>query len=553
MIRAAPTGARGEALERLFAQAVRPDRRWRLALVAAWLALALFLTAHHVMWRDEVRALSLATQGASLIDMPSLARGYGHPLLWHFLLRIAHDLSATPLVLPGLALLIAFAAIALFALRSRLSLPLVALVLFGGFGAHEYVAVARNYGVAMLLLFLLAALYPRGRSRGVSLGALLFLLCNANVHSVVLAGAFLLFWLGDLVAEEGWRFGAAKRWWLVNAGIAAAGAVLSFLSVWPSVEDAPGRAPRGWQEVLLHLVPGMEFQRIFGNFNAGIAVTLAAVLLIAGSLAAFARRPAALLAAAAALSVLQLLFAFVYPGHYRHVALLIVFFVVLLWLTARGHGGWRDTGTARRAEQVGRIALLALLVAQLPATARAVAQAVRGQPQGEAQALAALLARTGLTRASIIADPDFLIESLPYYAANPTFSVRRGCFTPLVPLVRAQSAPMTPGRLLAEARRIRHATGRPVVILLSAPLDGVDARRSIARGTLGPLVLDPRDIAAFRAATVRLASLREAWGDEAYDVYLLPARDAAAGGNAAARASLPACGPATPPNRRAGT
>lgn len=499
--------------------------RVRLLIFAAWLVLVAFLVVHHVMWRDEVRALSLATQGVSILDMPAAARGYGHPLLWHVLLRFGTDLLGTKLVLPGIALAIGVAAAAILVFVARLSLPVMMLTLFGGFATFDYVVMARNYGLAMLLLLLVACAYRQGRAHGryhaPILGGLLFLLCNANVHSVVLAGAFGLFWLGDVIAREGWAWSRAKRQWLIAMIIAGAGAMLAFVSVYPSVEDAPAAVHRSFGQTLLHLIPGVEFQRIFGNFNASLPVTILAAVLVTGSVAAFARRPAALVAAIAALGGLQLLFVFVYPGHYRHDALLIVFFVVLHWLTARGFGGWHDTVVTRRAERVGRIAFLALLAAQLPATARAVVQAATSQPQGEAKALVDLLAANGLSRSVVIADPDFLIESIAYYGANPTWSVRRDRLTSLVPMKLAETAPMTPGRLLATARRLAAATHRPVVILLFARLDDVTRREVIDRGTFGPLVLDPADVAKFRAATTKLATLRSASGDEVYDVYRL--------------------------------
>ena len=363
-----------------------PGRRLplRLLVVVAWLALVAFLVLHHVMWRDEVRALSLATQGASILDMPAAARGYGHPLLWHVLLRFGTDLLGTNLVLPGLALAIGIVAAAILVFVARLSLPVMMLTLFGGFATFDYVVTARNYGIAMLLFLLVAWAYPQVRARGryhsLIQGGLLFLLCNANVHSVVLAGAFGIFWLGDLIAREGWGWSRAKRQWFAAMIVAGAGALLAFVSVYPSVEDAPAAVHRSLGETLLHLIPGVEFQRIFGNFNASLPVTILAAVLVTGSVAAFARRPAALVAAILALGGLQLLFVFVYPGHYRHDALLIVFFVVLHWLTAKGFGGWHDTAVTRRAERIGRIAFLALLAAQLPATARAVVQAAKSQP-----------------------------------------------------------------------------------------------------------------------------------------------------------------------------
>jgi hypothetical protein len=512
--------------DRLFPE-IKTARRpgIRLAIFLAWLALVIFLVANHVMWRDEVRAFSLAMQGQSILEMPVAARGYGHPLLWHVLLRLGDAVFGTKLVLPGLALAIGIAGAGILAFVARLSLPVMILTLFGGFAAYDYVVIARNYGLAMLLLFLIAWTYSRGRERGtppgLALGGLLFLLCNATVHAVVLGGAFAIFWLCDLIAQEGWGWSRAKRSWLIAVILLGAGALVSFVSVYPSVEDAPAVGRRTLGQTLVHLVPGMEFQRIFGNFNATLPVTILAAMLVTGSVLAFVRRPAALIAAIAALGGLQLLFVFVYPGHYRHDALLIVFFVVLHWLAAEGYGGRYDTPLARRIEGIGRVAFLTLLVAQLPATARAVVQAARTQPQGEAKALVDLLARHGLARSTVIADPDYLIESLRYYGANPTWSVRSGRVTSLVPMKLAESARMSPGRLLATARGLVATTHRPVVILLTAPLDDAKQQQVIDRGTFGPLVLDPIDIAKFRTATTKLATLRTASGDEVYDVYVL--------------------------------
>lgn len=512
----------GRALAWVYAPA--QDRRpWlRIALFAAWLALVLFLTAHHVMWRDEVRAFSLALRGDTILQMPAAARGMGHPLLWHILLRAAHDLIATPLVLPIVSIVVAAAAMAVLLRWSPLSLPLVALTMFGGFGSYMFVVFARNYGLSMLLLFALAALYPRYRRHSPVLGVLLALLCNSNVHSVVLAGGFYLFWCLDLVAEEGWGVSRAKRVLLGNGAILAVGVAACFWSVWPSVEDTPGIAPRPLADTLTLLIPGMEFHRIFGNFNAGPLVKAAAALLVSGSLLSFARRPAALAAAVATLAVLQALFVFLYPGQYRHVVLIVVFFLTLHWLVAGGFGGRWDGRRARVVERVGQIAFLALMAAQLPATARAVVFAVQGRPEGEARALATLLKRPDLAGATLISEPEGWLETMPYYVANPIWSLRQGRPATVMPMERATIRLMTPHRLLASAQEIAVRTRRPVVILLADYWTHPAPRTvTIDRQGYDPLVLDPAGQAAFLRATRPLASLHEAVGDERYDVRVL--------------------------------
>ena len=117
--------------DRLFPE-IKTARRpgIRLAIFLAWLALVVFLAANHVMWRDEVRAFSLAMQGQSILEMPVAARGYGHPLLWHVLLRLGDAVFGTKLVLPGLALAIGIAGAGILAFVARLSLPVMILTLF---------------------------------------------------------------------------------------------------------------------------------------------------------------------------------------------------------------------------------------------------------------------------------------------------------------------------------------------------------------------------------------------------------------------------------------
>jgi hypothetical protein len=66
----------------------------RFLLFGLWLAAAGALAWRHVMWRDEVRALSTATQGENWIAMLRGLHGEGHPALWYLLLRAAYGITA---------------------------------------------------------------------------------------------------------------------------------------------------------------------------------------------------------------------------------------------------------------------------------------------------------------------------------------------------------------------------------------------------------------------------------------------------------------------------
>ena len=126
-----------------------------LWIALAWAAVVVFLMTRHVVWRDEVRALSLALQGDDLLAMLRGLRGEGHPAVWYLMLRGAYAAANTPLVLPMVSLLVAMTAAALLAWRSPFAWPFIALFLLGRMSLYEYSVMARNYGISMLLMFAL--------------------------------------------------------------------------------------------------------------------------------------------------------------------------------------------------------------------------------------------------------------------------------------------------------------------------------------------------------------------------------------------------------------
>src|SRR5512138_599782 len=81
------------------------SRRLWIAL-AGYIALLVVLSLHHEMWRDEVRALSVATSG-SWGEMFAALHHEGHPSLWYMILRIINSIVGASVVLPVVAMVIA--------------------------------------------------------------------------------------------------------------------------------------------------------------------------------------------------------------------------------------------------------------------------------------------------------------------------------------------------------------------------------------------------------------------------------------------------------------
>jgi hypothetical protein len=506
-------------------------RAVRAGLFAAWLVIVLALAATHVFWRDEVRAFSFALQGDTIVEMLRRLHGEGHPALWYLMLRGAHAVVPVREVLPAVAFFVAAAAMALLVWRSPLRLGMIALVLFGAFGLYEYAAVARNYGISMLVLFALAHFYPRYRDRGIVVGALLALLCNTNVPSAMLAASFLLFWLVELIGEEGLRW-TRKHWlFLLNAALAALGALLCFLTVFPTMHDAapiqyPGGIPFKAAAAAI-LFPAYSF---WGLSAPGIPPTYVAGALlgaiVVGSLFGLVRRPGAFLSSLAALTAFELLFQLIYPGFYRHQALLIVYLVAMYWLVAEGRGGrWPELIAAMprlaALERAGRIVFLLLLAMQVLNSVDVVAGLAKGTPYSRSRDLAELLEREHLGDAILIGDPDMYLEPMPYYTRNPIYLMREQRFGPYVHFTRHVRLSLTPDDYLADARALRARTGRPVVVVLQHKLDPRRPHYSKSNVRIWWFSADSEQVRRFQAATRKLASFGPAITDETYDVYLV--------------------------------
>ncbi|HEX5237112.1 MAG TPA: hypothetical protein VFW39_01445 [Sphingomicrobium sp.] len=493
----------------------RGDRNGRLLLFACWCLLAGWLWWTHVVWRDEVRAFSLALSGSNVAEMLHAVHGEGHPALWYLILRGAHDLFPYREVLPVAGAVFGIATMAMVAFVSPFRLWIVAMVLFSGYGAFEYVAIARNYGIAALVMLGLAAVYPRVRN-SLWLGAILILLCNTNVPSCLLAAGFLLFRFVEFFSDDG---GRTKRELLIfagNAALAAAGAFLCFITVYPTFNDAALSSNAG------HFGAGSIVAALFDDHRGFSHLVLGPVALAISCLA-FVRRPAALAAAIFGLIALKLFFYFIYGSLYRHEVLYIFYLLSLFWMTAEGAvGGRRGKRWMNLLQLCGAWAFIAVLAASTIVLLSPVHEQLLGKPYSRSADVAKLLQRPELSGAIVMADPDTMLESLPYYVDNRLWMLRQRRFGKVTRLSENARRNLTLDEVLADAQTLHSQTGRPIVFLSHVPLQAERPERT-------PVMFDysttitPDSVRRFRASTHQIASLRGLQiGDEAYDVFVYP-------------------------------
>jgi len=503
----------------------------RLILWCAWLAVVVLLATGHVMWRDEVRALSIAMHGDTIFAMLRSLHGEGHPALWYLMLRGAHTLVPVPQILPVLAFAVGASAMLVFTLRSPFPLPIVFLVLFSGFGLFEYTVSARNYGISMLILFVLAHCFSR-RKTGLPLPAfLIFLLCNSNVHSIFFAAGFMLFWLMELISEGGIQAILRSRPFLAATACSAIGVLACVATVYPPINDAAQIAHGDGIGITVLIsalsTPGSAFLQLAPPGVEAAIWPVAITILILGSLTSLIRAPGTLAGGVFVLLGLQLFFRLIYPGEYRHVAMFPVFIVTMAWLARIGRGGaWPAAFglTAPRVqllERVGLAFLALLLLLQLPMGMNAVRDSLAGREKSSSRDLAMLLEQPALRNATIVADPDYLVEALPYYADNPTYFLREHRYGKVVVFSKKAQLDLTLSQILATARKIHEENARPVVILLQHRIDPAVLPRVYAEGYNWTFSVTSADARQFLAATRRIARLDKATGDEVFDVYQL--------------------------------
>ena len=317
----------------------------RAALLLVYLAIATTLVLAHEPWRDELQAWSLARGSASLAGLVDATRYEGHPSGWYLLLFALTRATASFRAVQLLHLGLIGGAVALLVWRAPLTGLQKALAVFGYFLVYEYAALARNYALGVLGLFLFAALARDWRRHWLGMALALLLMLQANAYAALLALA--------MAVPTGvvlWRRAAGEsrlRRRLALAGlIVAVGALISvmdlrapadssFMPAWHWRDPAIGAVLRVFAHAFVPVPrPTLHFWNTSLLDTVGSpwlewAVALAALTAV---LAILRRRPVALAAFALACLALGGLMAVKYLGFLRHHGHFYLAFLGALWL-----------------------------------------------------------------------------------------------------------------------------------------------------------------------------------------------------------------------------
>ena len=303
-------------------------------ILLLWLGIVIFTSINHEIWRDEMRALSVALEPSSLFELPTALKNDGHPILWYLLLRIGYSITGSVLTLKVISIIIALMAVILFLWKAPFPIWQKLIFIFGVFPIYEYSVMTRNYGISMLLFFLFAALYQKRKKYPFLIALLLALLANTNIHSTILACLLAGIWFWDDFIDS---YSLLTRRDIVSLSLSfvliLTGILLAVLISLPDKKTAiniPVYKDTNlvFQSLMSNIIhPARSFEGILlpSNIFPPVFNDLLLWLLLAGLLV----RTKMLIALAAGIVLLGIFFDTAYGGGLRHRGLLLMFIISL--------------------------------------------------------------------------------------------------------------------------------------------------------------------------------------------------------------------------------
>ncbi len=304
-----------------------------LALVA-YGAVVSFGVWHHEAWSDEAYPWIIArdAEWRTFLEIIFTNRDRHPGLFYVVLLPLAR--LGLPYVAQGL-LNAVFAAGAAFLLLARAPFPRAFRYLFliSFYMLYEYAVITRTYMMSVLIIFAIAACYPKRTERHWIYAILVALLFQADFMCLGLGlGLFAVF------AWEHRNKLTGNRPLVFSMGIMTLSAVLALWLAHDLPADHPDRGSHLAFTATQCIVPVSKAFLPFMNDMERPPIPLLAMIgsftALIFSIVALLRKPALLLILGCALAPLFYVFNFVNVGDYRHYGFILIGIVFMLWIAA---------------------------------------------------------------------------------------------------------------------------------------------------------------------------------------------------------------------------
>ncbi|MFC1898069.1 hypothetical protein ACFLYJ_00695 [Candidatus Cloacimonadota bacterium] len=279
----------------------------------------------HEPWRDEGQAW-LIVRDLNLLDVFKQMAWEGSPALWHVLLFPFAKLGFPYYSMLVLHWLIAISAAWLLLFKSPFSTLLKTVFIFSYLMLYEYVIIARNYNLSILILFAIASLYKSRFEKPILYSFLIFLLFNTNIHSFAAAVVLIFIYFWELVSSKDFQKNK-----VIALFIMLLGGLLVFLQM-PldsSLQHHAVISVSSYNFDAAFVAIGNSFLAGFGlNIFAGIILSLILLMFFVRYL----EKPVILFFLIVSISWLLYIFGSIHTGDLRHHGLIMIFLIFSLWL-----------------------------------------------------------------------------------------------------------------------------------------------------------------------------------------------------------------------------
>ncbi len=400
--------------------------------------MAVYAILHHEIWRDEMRALSIAIQTPSFFQLPNYLVNEGHPILWYFLLKLGYSIFHTTSILPTLSLLFAVGVASLLLFRSPFPLIFSGLIIFGNWGLYEYGINCRNYGVAAYFMLLFADFYTRKPDKVILHFILLAIAAQANVYAAMMA-MLLASWM---VFDTYFKGGNLKKSLLGFAIMIVSFLFVVYVTLPSSDSLVITNDHQNYGHFLFNLLevgngfPELIYGWFPGNYNF-ISIILWLSLLV------FIPKPKVLILLIISLEVMSFFSLYFRMNFLQHQGMWIYTYITLLWINYKDISGfWVSKIWFKYISYSGVLAFSFILYTNFIKGKDSYNYDLNGL-RSDSKDAGKWFASNIKPKDVVISEPDYMMESAVYYHYQPFYLPREKVFNTYTHFTNANAEVMS--------------------------------------------------------------------------------------------------------------
>lgn len=438
-------------------------------IFALWFVIVVTTVMHHEYWRDEIRALSLALDSGSWMQLSSHIKNEGHPILWYAVIKASLSIFGKTLTLPILSVGIAACAVFIFLFKSPFPIFLKVLFTFSILPAYEYSVMSRNYGISMLVMFTYASLYKNRKHNLFYLCILLALLANTNLPSLMAAGLLTILLIWDTAIEDPDNRGSKVALFFGLLGLILIAGFFSLLTIKPD--------DRSLLTTANHVKPISEYwisvRAAFLNLESnlthffpegpGLFQRLLPQLFMWLSIIGLKNQKRLALCLFFYFLSFGFLQHYAYPMALRHEGIGFIFIITLYWISCSDPKENNEFKLDMRWIFIYILMPVILVWGNVKAY-KAIMRDIN-HPVSSSKDLGQFLSnKPEYKGATLIGEPDYLFEAVPYYADISLYIPRESLFRNYGRSTDEQMQLITLDDILVMATKLKQKNNKPVLI-----------------------------------------------------------------------------------------